>query len=114
MFDVKGMADINKRYSYAAGDNLLRQTGCLIGRLVRGEDLTARYGGQTFCVVMPETEYGDAIMVMQRIVNIVSMTEFGVVTDDEPVTVHLRLGCVMFEPGDSAEKLLAKVQVQVA
>ena len=108
MFDVKGMADINKRYGYAAGDKLLRQTGGLIGRLVRGEDLTARYGGQTFCVIMPETAYGDAIMVMRRIVNIVAMTELGVTSDEAPVSVLLKLGCVMLEPGDSAESLLAR------
>ena len=92
----------------------MRQTGSLIGRLVRGEDLTARYGGQTFCVVMPETGYEDASMVLRRIANIVSKTELGVMTDKDPVTVHLRLGCVMLEPGDSAEKLLAKALLRVA
>jgi two-component system cell cycle response regulator len=114
MFDVKGMADINKRYGYAAGDKLLRQTGGLIGRLVRGEDLTARYGGQTFCVIMPETAYGDAIMVMRRIVNIVAMTEIGVTSDKAPVSVHLKLGCVMLEPGDNAESLLARALAKAA
>lgn len=114
LFDIKGMAGINKRYSYAAGDKLLRQTGSLIGRLVRGEDLTARYGGQKFCVVMPETGYEDATMVMRRIANIVSMTEFGVVMDEQPLVVQLKHGCVMLEAGDSAEKLLAKALLQVA
>ena len=86
----------------------------LIGRLVRGEDLTARYGGQTFCVIMPETAYGDAIMVMRRIVNIVAMTELGVTSDEAPVSVHLKLGCVMLEPGDSAESLLARALAKAA
>lgn len=113
MFDVKGMAGINKSHGYAAGDKLLRQTGSLIGRLVRGEDLTARYGGQTFCVVMPETGYDDATMVIRRIANIVSMTELGVITDEDPVSVHLKLACVMLEPGDSAESLLAKALARI-
>lgn len=113
MFDIKGMSVINKRLGYAAGDKLLRQTGSLLGRLVRGEDLTARYGGQTFCVVMPETGYEDAILVTRRIANIVSMTEFGVITDEAPVTVHLKHGCAMFEAGDSPESLLARALIQV-
>ena len=114
MFDVKAMSEINRRHGYAAGDKLLRQTGSLIGRLVRGEDLVARYGGQTFCVVMPETGYEDASLVLRRIANIVSMTELGVLTDTNPVTVHLRLGAAMLEPGDSAEKLLGKALLRLA
>ncbi len=114
MFDIKGMSGINKRLGYAAGDKLLRQAGSLIGRLVRGEDLTERYGGQTFCVVMPETGYEDAAMVMRRIANIVSVTELGVITDEGPVTVHLKHGCAMFEAGDSAETLLARALALVA
>jgi len=43
MFDVTGMDAINQRHGYAAGDRLLRQVGGLVGRLVRGEDLTARF-----------------------------------------------------------------------
>lgn len=108
MFDVKDMADINQRYGYAAGDKLLRQTGSLFGHLVRGEDLTARYGGQVFCIVMPETTYEDALTVMQRIVNIVAMTEHGVTTLDSPLSIRLKLGCVMLESGDSSESLLAR------
>lgn len=108
MFDVKDMADINQRYGYATGDKLLRQTGSLFGHLVRGEDLTARYGGQVFCIVMPETTYEDALTVMQRIVNIVAMTEHGMTTLDAPLSIQLRLGCVMLESGDSTESLLAR------
>lgn len=114
MLNVKGMADINRRHGYAAGDKLLRQTGSLIGRLVRGEDLTARYGGQTFCIVMPETGQQDATMVLQRIANIVSMTEIGVITDQEPLTVGLKFGCAMLEADDSAEMLLARALIKAA
>lgn len=113
IFDVKDMTGINRRFGYAAGDKLLRQTGGLIGRLVRGEDLTARYGGQTFCIVMPETGYEDAAMVMRRIANIVAMTELGVITDTGPVTINLGFGCVMLEPGNSAESLLARALAKV-
>ena len=63
---------------------------------------------------MPETAYVDAIMVMRRIANIVSMTELGVSTDQEPVTVRLKLGCALLEAGDSAESFLERVLTKVA
>ncbi len=102
------MTGINQRFGYAAGDRLLRQAGGLIGRLVRGEDLTARYDGQQFCVVMPETPQDTAARVLRRIADVVGMTEFGVVMDAEPLGVALGLGCTGLAPRDTAESLIAR------
>lgn len=110
MFDVEDMAGINDRFGYAAGDRLLRQTGGLIGRMVRGEDLTARYGGQQFCVVMPETPQGAAVRVLRRIADVVGMTEFGVVMDAEPLGITLKLGCTGLAPRDTVESLIARAR----
>ena len=114
VFDIKGMAGINRRYGYAAGDRLLRQAGGLIGRLVRGEDLTARHGGQAFCVVMPETPRETAGRVLRRIADVVGQTEFGVLMAKEPVVARLKLGCAGIEPGDSAETLIARARAAMA
>ena len=113
MFDIKDMAGINQRFGYAAGDRLLRQAGGLIGRLVRGEDLTARHEGQQFCVVMPETPQETAVRVLRRIADVVGMTEFGVVMDAEPLGVTLRLGCTGLAPNDTAESLIARARAAI-
>ncbi len=107
LFKVEGMAQINRKLGYAGGDGLLRQVGGLIGRIVRGEDLTARYGANTFCVVMPDTPGGLGKTATRRICDVVEQTEFGVATASEPVSVHLAVGCATIEPNDTAETLLA-------
>ena len=108
MFDVTGMDVINQRHGYAAGDRLLRQVGGLIGRMVRGEDLSARFGGEEFCVVMPETASDIGAQVLRRIANVVMMTEFGIVMDEAPITIGLKLGSTGLETGDTSETLLAR------
>ena len=112
MFDVKDMAGINQRFGYAAGDRLLRRAGGLIGRLVRGEDLTARHAGQQFCVVMPETPQDTAFLVLRRIADVVGMTEFGVVMGAEPLGITLRLGCTSLGLADTAESLIARDAIE--
>ena len=75
-FDVKGMLGINRQHSYAGGDRLLRQIGALISRLIRGEDLSVRYSGEEFVVVMPDTPREPAETALRRIANVVNHTEF--------------------------------------
>ena len=77
---------------------------------MRGEDLTARHGGQAFCVVMPETPRETAGLVLRRIAHVVGQTEFGVLMAEEPVVAHLKLGCAGLDPGDSAETLIARAR----
>ncbi len=110
MFDITHMDAINQRLGYAAGDRLLRQVGSLVGRLVRGEDLTARFDGEEFCVVMPETPSDAGAQVLRRIADVAMMTEFGIVMDETPITVGVKLGCTGLETGDTSETLLARAR----
>ncbi len=110
LLDVDAMAQINRKLGYAGGDGLLRQVGGLIGRIVRGEDLTARYGGNRFCVVMPDTPADLGETATRRICDVVEQTEFGVPTTVDPVAVRLVVGRAAFEPGDTAESLLARAR----
>lgn len=110
IFDVEGMAELNRKYGYSGGDRLLRQIGGIIGRMVRGEDLTARYGGEEFCVVMPGTPRDVAEVALRRVAHVISQTEFGVHSAELPVMVNLKMSCAAYEPGDSAESLLERAR----
>ncbi|MBM3516616.1 MAG: diguanylate cyclase [Alphaproteobacteria bacterium] len=109
-FDVKDMSSINARSGYIAGDRLLRQIGSAIGRPIRSEDLSARYGGDQFCIVLPETEVKYAAIVMQRTIGVITNTEFATDDQDEPVRVVLRSGSTAFRKGDTAQSLMVRVR----
>ena len=68
-FDIDGLKRVNDTYGHLAGDAVLRELGALIGRRVRAEDIPARYGGDEFAIVMPETPRDEAERVVVRLMD---------------------------------------------
>jgi diguanylate cyclase (GGDEF)-like protein len=68
-FDIDGLKRVNDTYGHLAGDAVLRTLGGVIGRRVRTEDIPARYGGDEFAIVMPETPRDEAERVVQRLMD---------------------------------------------
>lgn len=112
-FDITNMAGFNSEYGYVAGDRLLRQIGGAIGGLVRAEDLPARFGGDKFCIVLPDSNRDAARPVLQRITGVINFTEFAIRDGGEPVKVHLQNGCAALQADDSAESLIARARAEI-
>jgi diguanylate cyclase (GGDEF)-like protein len=66
MINVEHMKEINDRWGCVLGDRLLTTLGQLL-KEVRGGDLAARYGGDEFVILMPETSLEDAQTVALRL-----------------------------------------------
>lgn len=110
LFNIRKMATINAEYGYAGGDKIIRQIGNLIVNLVRGEDLPARLGGDEFCVILPDTDRQAAAVVMDRIANIIQVTEFLLRNSDDPVHIRVRSGAADHEKGDTPESLIERAR----
>jgi two-component system cell cycle response regulator len=108
---------INSELGYAAGDRIIRQVGEVIGLLIRGEDLAARYSGAKFIVALPDTPVEQAKYAIQRINGVIAHTEFVVDGHYAPVKVTLNTTLSGFQQGDTAESLVErthKVDLRVA
>jgi len=69
-FDLDKLKAVNDTYGHLAGNEVLRTLGRSIGAQVRTEDVPARYGGDEFAIVMPDTPRDEAEKVVTRLMEI--------------------------------------------
>lgn len=67
LMDVDGFGRYNKIYGWPTGDRVLRAFGTVARANVRATDWVARYGGDEFVIVMPDTELASAVQVLARV-----------------------------------------------
>ena len=67
MIDIDRFKRINDRYGRRTGDEILKKAADYIKSSLREVDYVARFGGEEFMVVMPETAAAPAMMVMERV-----------------------------------------------
>ncbi len=65
--DLDGFKGINDQYGHLAGSGTLAEVGAILAEAVRESDILARYGGDEFVVVLPETPPAGALVIAERL-----------------------------------------------
>jgi two-component system cell cycle response regulator len=101
MIDLDGFKPINDLYGHVLGDKVLRTVGNAISRSIRVSDIAARYGGDEFAVILPQTPPEGAMRVCERLLRAISEAGF---QDDSGKTcrVTASLGLAYY-PADDVE-----------
>lgn len=70
VIDLDNFKTINDSYGHAFGDKFLQEFALQLKQALRAEDILARYGGDEFVVIMPETDLEEAAALSERLLEI--------------------------------------------
>lgn len=112
MIDIDGFKAFNERYGYIEGNNMLKTIARTLRTSVREIDITARYGGDEFAVLLPEIGIGEgdtggmnALRVADRIREEIATRAFGSVADELPMTLSIGVAELPTHAGDATSLL---------
>ncbi len=74
--DMDNLKEVNKRYGHAMGSRTLFEVSHRIRARIRRFDKLFRFGGDEFCIVLPETEWHGALEVAERVRDAIAGREF--------------------------------------
>lgn len=101
LLDIDYFKSINDVYGRQFGDLILKQLARQLKRIVRKYDIVCRLGGEEFVIISPATNRADASNLAHRILDRVSLYDFG--DKDHSVKLKLSLAVVSY-PDDKLSK----------
>ncbi len=114
MADLDLLRDINNTYGHLAGDAVLRGIADVFRQELRHYDVPARFGGEEFSILLPETPPEQAHEIADRIRRAVSARFFEVETSSEPIRATISMGIASFpRNGDDMNELVHQADLAV-
>src|SRR3954465_13181066 len=114
MADLDLLRDINNTYGHLAGDAVLRGVAEVFRQQLRHYDVPARFGGEEFSILLPETPPEQAFEIADRIRRSVAARLFEVETSREPIRATISMGVAAFpRDGQDATELVHQADLAV-
>ncbi len=114
MADLDLLRDINNSYGHLAGDAVLQGIAEIFRAQLRHYDVPARFGGEEFSILLPETPPDQALEIAERIRRAVAEREFEVETAAEPMRATVSIGVAAFpKDGSDANELIHQADLAV-
>jgi diguanylate cyclase (GGDEF)-like protein len=108
MIDIDDFKNYNDRNGHQAGDVALKITAHCLKATLRSADVACRYGGEEFCILLPQTTQSEAGVIAERMRQRVTETDYPYDKSQPLGTVSISIGISTFGKHiDTAEKVIA-------
>ena len=112
MADIDHFKELNDTFGHLIGDKVLRLIADLLRKGVKGRDTVARFGGEEFALILPETPLEGARAVAESIRKAIERSRLKRTDTGEPIgTVTVSLGVARYREGESPEQLVHRCDV---
>ncbi|WP_338486335.1 diguanylate cyclase [Pseudomonas trivialis] len=106
MLDLDHFKRVNDGYGHLAGDKVLKIIANVLRKHLHGRHFIARFGGEEFVLLMPDTSLTQALAVGEVLRSAIESCPFHF--KGEPVTITLSMGVAQFQPGERSDLALKR------
>ncbi|NWD84293.1 diguanylate cyclase [Pseudomonas reactans] len=106
MLDLDHFKRINDGYGHLAGDKVLKIIANVLRKRLRSTDFIARFGGEEFVLLMPNSSLADALAAGEVLRAAIEACPFHF--KGEPVTITVSMGVAQFQPGERSDLALKR------
>ncbi len=89
LLDIDHFKKINDTYGHLAGDQVLKDTALIIRNTIRKDDIIARWGGEEFLILLPNTTKEESVNIAQKIRKNIKSKQYNFFKDKVFVTVSI-------------------------
>jgi two-component system, sensor histidine kinase LadS len=104
MVDIDFFKAINDNHGHAMGDRVLQAVSHLLSEVCRGGDITARWGGEEFIILLPETNAAQAAQLAERLRTKISALRLG--SQRKPIRFSASFGIAERNEHESLDQLI--------
>ncbi len=104
MYDLDNFKWVNDTFGHDVGDDVLRTITELVTKSIRSVDLTGRWGGDEFMVLMPQSDLAAATNVAEKLGQVISQHSL-----NKAGKITASFGVTVFSPQDDSDSLLKRV-----
>lgn len=112
LIDLDSFSLVNSEYGHQGGDVILRQAAAEIKKLGRGRDLVARFGGDTFALLLNQTTVHDTLPIAERIRKRLAETQFS--HGAHPLLITASVGIAQLRPEELREAAVDRASEALA
>lgn len=105
--DIDFFKKVNDTYGHAAGDQVIKAVANIITNSARHSDVTVRFGGEEFILLLPQTDTEGAFLLAEKIRNTIESTEIKIAGHNITVTTSFGIS-QLIDNDEKVEDIIAR------
>jgi diguanylate cyclase (GGDEF)-like protein len=107
LVNVDDFKKVNDTYGYNSGDDVLVEIARVLMSCIRNEDICARWGGEEFVILLPETSSENSLPVANKVLEAMCMTEFK--ANKPGIHITVSIGICEHNPSQTVHECITRL-----
>ncbi len=106
MIDIDHFKTVNDTYGHFMGDEVLKSLAHTLVSSIRNSDISGRFGGEEFCVILPHTDINNASIAAEKIRKNVEKETIKI--DNQEISITISIGVSSMQGGDNIDTFIKR------